>query len=122
MRGSEETAVLLSEDDGERVEPVPGEDIELTVPVRLIPYAAFPVGTVHRVEGPLGRRRPHGRVPYLAEGIARIGIPRHALGDLEEPVHEAAVVRSADQERRPSTIPHATDEKRLRSAGKRRGG
>ena len=62
-----EAAVLIAEDDDEAVDPVGGQGVEVTLPVRLVIEAALEVSALHRVHGDAA----FGEVGLLA-GVADI--------------------------------------------------
>ncbi len=98
IRRRQEAAVLVAEDHHQRVETVLGQQVEIAGPVGLVVEAALPVSPVHGVDGdgPLADGRCLDRFADFAQGLAAIGAPSDAVGDVQLGVHQAAIVAPTD--------------------------
>ena len=115
IAGRQKTAVLIAKDHDHRVEPVSGQQIQVASPVGLVVEAALPVGSIHRVhgQGPLRHRRLFVHVANLGEGIVGVRAPSDAVRDIEQAVHQAAIIRAGNDADRLALPLRAADRQRF---------
>ena len=113
------TGALVSEEQGEGVEAVLRQHIQVARPVGLVEEAPFEIALVHRIDREradpdLGRLL---RLAELAQGMLRIRRPTNAIGHVEQGVHQPPVVPAPDEPGGYAAVGGLVDQYRLRRLG-----
>ncbi len=100
VRRREVPAVLVSENQHERVESVFSERVQVLRPVGRIVEKALEVCPVHRVlrQRPLADGRLFRNVLHFRQHVGRRGRVTNQPSNVQQAVHHAAIIRAADQQ------------------------
>jgi hypothetical protein len=91
------------------------QQVKIALPVSLVVKARLPVRPVDGVdrEGPLRRGGGFDDVAHVFERPIDVRGPADAIGDIEQRVHEPAVVRCGEEQHRPAVGIDAMDQERF---------
>jgi hypothetical protein len=111
--------VLVTEDQHELIEAVSCQHAEVPVPVRFIKEAALEAGPVHGVDGQgtVADMGGFGCVPDRAQSIVVGPAPINPIREVEQGIHQAAIIDGRHEHDRRSVPIETADQQRFRGAG-----